>query len=191
MTRSTGARSWLELAHQALVRSARWSPVGCRIPRDDGCLSPAFLASPQGELPSQSNVRNLPDSFLTLPPLQPLSIWKNNSVFPPLACSKPWLVASSSQQGNGSHQHVQKRAGIMVLTGSTGQRRTHGNSLERGSTSEALLRRPCWEHLHSTEPASCLPPVLPIPPGPRLARRKASHSLFQLEGISCLEQGGQ
>lgn len=80
------------------------------------------------------------DSFLTLPPLQPLRIWKNNSAFPPLACSKSWRVATSSQQGDGSQQHVQKRMGIMVLTGGTGQRQTHGNSLESGSTSKALLR---------------------------------------------------
>lgn len=66
----------------------------------------------------------------------------------------------------------------MVLTGGTVQRQTHGNSLENGSTGEALLRRPCWERLHGAEAAGCLPPVLPIPPGSRLARRKATSSAF-------------
>lgn len=66
----------------------------------------------------------------------------------------------------------------MVLTDGTGQRWMHGNSLESRSTSEALLRRPCWERLHGAEAAGCLTPVLPVPPGSRLVERKATHSVF-------------
>lgn len=137
------------------------------------------------------------DSSLTLLPLQPLCVWKNNSTFPPSAWSEPWQAATSSQQDDWSLQCIQKRTGIMVLTDRMGQRRTHGNSLESGSTRKALLRRPCWEHLHGAEAACCLPLVLPIPPGSCLVGRKLTCSVFSTwkashvlnkEGNETLEQ---
>jgi len=124
------------------------------------------------------------DSFLTLPPLQPLCIWKKNSAFPPSASSKSWQVATSPQQGDGSQQPVQKRMGIMVFTGGTGKRQMHGNSLESGSTGEALLRRPCWERSRGARAAGCLSLVLPIPPGSRLVGRKATCSVFSSWKVS-------
>lgn len=66
VTRSTGATSWLEPAHQTLVRSARGSPLGCRVLRDGGFLGswmlPAFPSLPQGAVTSRGNARSFLDS---------------------------------------------------------------------------------------------------------------------------------